>query len=213
MWTRTVQFFFHVIFWPILTKIAVCRGNFMKIPDAELREDRFPFQPRSLVVKQTQLRRHFIGLFSCLYFKIVNSTQNTLSMWTRSVQFFFSCHFLADFNQNRSVSRKFRENPRCGISREDRFPVGAQLLHSADGQSWRTVIVASRARLRIVAESALYLHHVRPSVGVQQRGFHWTDICQIWYLWTSIDANKIKICLQPGKNLALFAWNAVRPLG
>ena len=88
-----------IFFWPILTKIAVCRGNFMKISDAEFHEDR--------------------------------------------------------------------------------FPVGAQFLHSADGQTWRTVIAASQTRSH--SRGKRLLPSSCPSV-CRHALARWTDFCQIGYL-------------------------------
>jgi hypothetical protein len=34
-------------------------------------------------------------------------------------------------------------------------------------------------RVRIVAKSAYYIRHVRPSVRMYQRGSHWTDFREI----------------------------------
>jgi hypothetical protein len=45
----------------------------------------------------------------------------------------FCVNLLSDFNQNRSVSRKFRKNPKCGISQKY-DPEGAE-FHRAERQT------------------------------------------------------------------------------
>ena len=66
--------------------------------------------------------------------------------------------------------------------------------------------------LRIVAQSTIYLLHVRPSartsVHVYHRGSHWTDYREIWYwglFWKSV--GEIPILLKSGEKIfGHFPW-------
>lgn len=54
----------------------------------------------------------------------------------------------------------------------------------------------------IAAKSAYKLHHVRPIASMHERGFHWTDYCEIWYralLRKSVE--KIQIGLISERNI------------
>ena len=56
-------------------------------------------------------------------------------------------------------------------------------------------------RFRIVARSARWLHHVRPSASLYQRSSHWTDFREIWY-WRGVLLRKsieeLRVSLKSG---------------
>jgi hypothetical protein len=68
-------------------------------------------------------------------------SQNTLSMWTLTVQFLCNnfCPILTNIAICRGHFTKIRFH-------EDRVPVGAQFFHRVDGQGWRTIMTASQTR-------------------------------------------------------------------
>jgi hypothetical protein len=47
---------------------------------------------------------------------------------------------------------------------------------------------------------------VRPSIRMEQLGFHWTDFHEIWYLSFPKSVDKIQDSLKPEKNKGYFKW-------
>jgi hypothetical protein len=69
-------------------------------------------------------------------------------------------------------------------------------------------------RVRKIAKSDYELRHicpsVRPSVLMEQVGYHWTDCHEIWYLWIfRKSVEKTQVSLKSDNNKEYFTWRPI----